>query len=183
MPLESTGLFLTQDQVHLGMTVALSLEGSSVPLEQGGRPLILKYLMGGIPPHPRFYPVDSIVWTPAGAPGPLEKMLPLPAECRPTGSLSATAIENFRPDCRFMPLHTFSTANIPANTECLVFVNNDRLRYGDKKGAQYTVRVYKNDCGEIISTEGEEYGVRFRPFALPEGAVLIPRDEIGAYHP
>jgi hypothetical protein len=182
MSLQSTGLFFTEEQVHLRMTVALCLEGNPIPIEDETGPLVLKCLLGGVPTRKKLYPVNSIVWTPASPkPDPLEAMFPVPKNCRCPGALSATSMAGFRSDVRFMPVQVFSAAELPHDTECLVFVNGERLQYGEKRGAEYTVTVYSNTRGEIISTGGEEYGFLQRPFALPEGTVLVPISEVGAY--
>lgn len=167
--MESTGLFLRERQVYTGMTVALCLEGKETPEEDEQGPLVLQALMGGVPKRRLFYPFPGGIKAIKGESG------------RPVAIL-ASPVEGFEPNVRFMPLQVFSPSEAPPNTEFVVFVEGERLRYppDSHKYVEY-VYVATNREGRLFSNHPYRYDYWSREYALPENAVLVPISKIGGF--
>jgi len=156
--MESTGLFLKENQVHVGMTVALCLDGKDVPeKDEEGKELILKALKGGVPIRVKLYPFPDGV-------GRHDK-----------GVILAQPMEGFKPNVRFMPLQIFSPDEAPVSTEFVVFVEGVRLKYEDRK--EYYVYVWKSKEGRFYSSH--PYYLWYREYTLPDGALLVPISVVG----
>lgn len=158
---KSTGLFLERGQTHTGMTVALALEGKDTPeVDSEGKLLLLKVLLGGVPMRVKFYPLEGGVTLKDG------------------GVVRAAGIEEFRPEVQFMPIYVFSPEEAPVDTEFVVFVGGKRQIYPEPY-SDYTVCLFKDRDGRILSVKGYAYKWWLREFPLPDDAKLVPISGIG----
>ena len=168
--MQSTGLFLRQDQVFAGMVVALCLEGKSEPETDEDGPLLLRALVGGVAmcglkfyPHPVEVIRDEF-------PGPTGQ--PVKGAYVRTQQMSG-----FKPDVRFMPVEVFSPATAPAHTDFVVFVNGESLLYPSE---QARVFLRSDERRRLLSLNGYEHEWWLREYPLPADAVVVPVSKIGA---
>ena len=161
-----TGLFLRRGQVFCGMTVALALDGKTEPeTDPDGNWLLLKLMLGGVPQRVKFYPLDGGI----------------KIHRDETGQVTVVKVqgfEEFRPDVRFMPIDVFSLEEAPPDTDYVVFVDGERLRFPDPRyGAMIIV---KSGRGQFAFRGcGSRWG---KPYSPPANARLVPITEIGKSH-
>ena len=169
----STLIFLKESAVLPRMKVALFLELEGTPArDEGGKPLTLLALIGGIPKRKKFYPVNSI-------------------SCSPGASIVATSLENFRPDTWFAPVDAFSPATAPANTEYAAYIGG-KLRTQPQCGR---TELFKTGDGGIRHVCWADAPRGWRTWdrnlvryddgevRLPPEATLVPLGEIGKTEP
>ncbi len=176
--LQPVGLFLKEEQVHVGMTVALCLEGKTEPERDEKGCLIFRALLGGVPMRRKFYPTEGIQWRPNLEPKPADPKVP---HC--PGVLIARSMIGFRSDVRFMPLEIFDTASAPPETRFVVFVDGERLKYADSQFEHSYVYLRTDGRRRLLSDNGYEYKWFSREYPLPPNAVLVPISRVGEYLP
>lgn len=148
------GLLLTEGQVWPGMRVALCLEGKDqVEIDETGNPLVLDALVGGVPARKKLYPVKGGITQ------------------HPGGALTASPLEGFRPDVRFMPVEVFQPGEVPAETEFAVYREGQCLKYD---GSRNHIIVKSDERGRLVSNNGYEYRYWQREYAVPTDALLVP---------
>lgn len=162
----TTGLFLQREQIHVGMTVAIALEGKSLPeVDADGNLLLLQILDAGNF-GVKLYPLRSA--SPQRDAGGEPKLM---------DSIGST---ESRPDVRFMPIYVFSAKVAPRLTEFVVFVNGERLTYPKSSNIVY---VFKDQDGRILSVHHYEYDWWLKEFPLPGNVRLVPISEFGQAGP
>jgi len=148
------GLLLTEGQVWPGMRVALCLEGKDkVEVDETGDPLILDALVGGVPARTKLYPVKGGITQ------------------HPGGALTASPLEGFRPEVRFMPVEVFHPDEVPAKTVFAVYREGQCLKYD---GSRNHIIVKSDEGGRLQSNNGYEYRFWQREYTVPEGSLLVP---------
>lgn len=168
--MESTGLFLKEDEVPVGAVVAICFEGKEVPeVDKSGEPFVLQVLMAGVPTRAQFFPAD-------GSHGGLTLHKPAKVSREPA-AITGTAMTGFLPNVRFMPAEVFTPKTAPRNTKFAVFVKGKRLFH--ERSERNVVVIYANPMGRLISVNGYEYGWYGREFPLPDDAVLVPITRVG----
>ncbi|MBI2642482.1 MAG: hypothetical protein HYW97_01425 [Candidatus Wildermuthbacteria bacterium] len=169
--MKSTGLFLKEEDVPVGVVVAICLEGKDVPEVDGqGEPFILQVLIGGVPARALFFPIDGGLVFHKPGPDPMRRGKDLPP------AITGTAMEGFRPDIRLMPVEVFSPKSAPANTKFAVFVRGERLLHENRRNV---VKIRTDYRRRLLSDNGYEYRWDGREFPLPEDAVLVPTSRVG----
>lgn len=160
-----TRLFLKEKEVHVGMVVALCLEGKEQPeMDEKQKPLVLKALLGGVPTRKKFYPLDGGIIAHKSHDG------------KTVGAITAHSLEGFQSNVRFMPTQVFLVYKAPVNTEFVVFVDGKRLKYEEKDEYVY---ILKDSKGHCRSFNGYVYDRWLCDYPLPKNAVLVPISDVG----
>ncbi|MFA4819037.1 MAG: hypothetical protein WC621_04285 [Patescibacteria group bacterium] len=174
-------LFLTEQEVPVGATVVVYLEGKNEPEEvEPGKSMAFRVLYSGVPTRKKFHPVELIELPVLGEDHPdKDFLLELGLKIGTALCLKATALAGcFKPNVRFSPLQTFTTNNIPPNTLFAVFVDNKRMKY---KTGEHFVELKSDKNGRLISIGDYEYDSYLKEFSLAPEAVLVPTSDIGRY--
>ncbi len=167
--MESTSLFLRQNELCVGMTVALCRQGEKEPIRGSQGQILVMTIVKLEGPMVHFFHEGSIC-----------------VNLDATDHLATTThrMAEFEDYFRFMPVQVFTTRDAPLDTDLAVFVDGKHLLYPGT-GLWVSVRSKRSghflaahqDCAEVRACSGG------KEVFLPHHAVLVPTSGVGTLKP